>query len=321
MSGLWQSAAVFALLHCICKLASACWPLALMNNPEPRFYRLLALERTCMSHPLTEPVMLAELLPEAALINAHVRAALNEDIGSGDVTASLLPAHQYARAEVITREPAVLSGRAWFDAAFRLLDDELTIEWQAADGEQIEPGQLLCRLHGRLRSLLTAERTALNYLQVLSGTATRAHRYAEAVRGLPVRILDTRKTLPGLRREQKYAVACGGCHNHRMGLFDAILIKKTISWPLAPSPRRSRPRAISGWGWRWRSKSNRWTNFARRSPPGPSVYCWIISRPICCAKLLQLPRVVRAWRHLAALRSSICKPSRRPGLMTSRSAI
>ncbi|ESQ15663.1 MAG: hypothetical protein N838_08075 [Thiohalocapsa sp. PB-PSB1] len=197
-----------------------------MNNPEPRFYRLLALERTCMSHPLTEPVMLAELLPEAALINAHVRAALNEDIGSGDVTASLLPAHQYARAEVITREPAVLSGRAWFDAAFRLLDDELTIEWQAADGEQIEPGQLLCRLHGRLRSLLTAERTALNYLQVLSGTATRAHRYAEAVRGLPVRILDTRKTLPGLRREQKYAVACGGCHNHRMGLFDAILIKE-----------------------------------------------------------------------------------------------
>ncbi|HBG96113.1 MAG TPA: carboxylating nicotinate-nucleotide diphosphorylase [Chromatiaceae bacterium] len=179
-----------------------------------------------MSHPLTEPVMLAELLPEAALINAHVRAALNEDIGSGDVTASLLPAHQYARAEVITREPAVLSGRAWFDAAFRLLDDELTIEWQAADGEQIEPGQLLCRLHGRLRSLLTAERTALNYLQVLSGTATRAHRYAEAVRGLPVRILDTRKTLPGLRREQKYAVACGGCHNHRMGLFDAILIKE-----------------------------------------------------------------------------------------------
>lgn len=179
-----------------------------------------------MSHPLTEPVMLAELLPEAALINAHVRAALNEDIGSGDVTASLLPAHQYARAEVITREPVVLSGRAWFDAAFRLLDDELTIEWQAADGEQIEPGQLLCRLHGRLRSLLTAERTALNYLQVLSGTATRAHRYAEAVRGLPVRILDTRKTLPGLRREQKYAVACGGCHNHRMGLFDAILIKE-----------------------------------------------------------------------------------------------
>lgn len=179
-----------------------------------------------MFHPLTEPVMLAELLPEAALINAHVRAALNEDIGSGDVTASLLPAHQYARAEVITREPAVLSGRAWFDAAFRLLDDELTIEWQAADGEQIEPGQLLCRLHGRLRSLLTAERTALNYLQVLSGTATRAHRYAEAVRGLPVRILDTRKTLPGLRREQKYAVACGGCHNHRMGLFDAILIKE-----------------------------------------------------------------------------------------------
>ena len=169
---------------------------------------------------------LAELLPEQALIEAHVRAALDEDVGSGDITAALLPSRQHARAEVITREAAILSGSAWFDAVFRLLDDEVSIEWLARDGEHIEPGQLLCRLSGRLRSLLTAERTALNYLQTLSGTATRARRYAEAVIGLPVRILDTRKTLPGLRREQKYAVACGGCHNHRTGLFDAILIKE-----------------------------------------------------------------------------------------------
>jgi nicotinate-nucleotide pyrophosphorylase (carboxylating) len=166
------------------------------------------------------------LHPEQALIEAHVRAALDEDVGSGDITASLLSSQQRARADLITREAAILSGRAWFDAVFRLLDDDLSIEWHAVDGQHIEPGQVLCRVSGRLRSMLTGERTALNYLQTLSGTATRARRYAEAVSGLPVRILDTRKTLPGLRREQKYAVACGGCHNHRIGLWDAILIKE-----------------------------------------------------------------------------------------------
>lgn len=170
--------------------------------------------------------ILARSLPERDLIEAHVRAALAEDVGSGDITASLLPPEQRARAELITREDAVLSGCAWFDAVFRLLDDDLTIDWQAADGDCVESGQLLCRLSGPLRSLLTGERTALNYLQTLSGTATRARRYADAVAGLPVRILDTRKTLPGLRLEQKYAVVCGGCHNHRIGLFDAILIKE-----------------------------------------------------------------------------------------------
>jgi nicotinate-nucleotide pyrophosphorylase (carboxylating) len=173
-----------------------------------------------------DPDFLSRLHPEQSLIEAHVRAALDEDVGSGDITASLLSPRQRARADVITREAAVLSGTAWFDAVFRLLDDDLSIEWHVADGQHIEPGQVLCRLSGRLRSLLTGERTALNYLQTLSGTATRVCRYAEAVSGLPVRILDTRKTLPGLRREQKYAVACGGCHNHRIGLWDAILIKE-----------------------------------------------------------------------------------------------
>jgi len=172
------------------------------------------------------PDVLAGLHPAQALIEAHVRAALDEDVGSGDITASLLAPQQRAQADVVTREAAVLSGSAWFDTVFRQLDDEVSIEWQAADGQHIEPGQVVCRLTGRLRSLLTGERTALNYLQALSGTATRSRRYAEAVSGLPVRILDTRKTLPGLRREQKYAVACGGCHNHRIGLWDAILIKE-----------------------------------------------------------------------------------------------
>ncbi|MGB5736594.1 MAG: carboxylating nicotinate-nucleotide diphosphorylase [Thiohalocapsa sp.] len=169
---------------------------------------------------------LKERLPAQALIESHVRVALEEDLGSGDVTAALLPAEQQAQADVITREAAVLSGTAWFETVFRLLDADVRVEWQAADGERVGPGQVLCRCSGRLRSLLTGERTALNYLQTLSGTATRARRYAEAVADLPVRLLDTRKTLPGLRREQKYAVACGGCHNHRIGLFDAILIKE-----------------------------------------------------------------------------------------------
>jgi nicotinate-nucleotide pyrophosphorylase (carboxylating) len=120
----------------------------------------------------------------------------------------------------------VLCGIPWFDEVFRQLDPATAIEWHARDGERVFPGQLLCSVTGNLRQLLTGERTALNYLQLLSGTATRARRYADAVAGLPVRILDTRKTLPGLRRQQKYAVVCGGCENHRMGLFDAILIKE-----------------------------------------------------------------------------------------------
>ncbi len=163
---------------------------------------------------------------DPALIESQVRAALDEDVGSGDLTASLLPADQEARAELVTRESAVLCGTAWFETVFRLLDPAVRIHWEASDGQGIEPGQRLCVIEGRSHVLLTAERTAMNYLQTLSGTATLARRYADAVAGLPVRVLDTRKTLPGLRLQQKYAVRCGGCHNHRLGLFDAILIKE-----------------------------------------------------------------------------------------------
>jgi nicotinate-nucleotide pyrophosphorylase (carboxylating) len=151
---------------------------------------------------------------------------LAEDVGAGDRTAALLPAEQRSTVEVITRQDIVVCGCAWFDEVFRQLDPAVTVTWEVVDGQRLGPGAILCQLQGPSRALLTGERTALNYLQALSGTATRARRYADAVAGLSVRVLDTRKTLPGLRLEQKYAVLCGGCYNHRMGLFDAILIKE-----------------------------------------------------------------------------------------------
>jgi nicotinate-nucleotide pyrophosphorylase (carboxylating) len=165
-------------------------------------------------------------LPDVRLIESQVRSALAEDVASGDLTAALLPEGQRARGALVTRQSAVLCGRAWFDAVFRLLDPEVVVRWEAQDGERVEDGQRLCLVEGPARAMLTGERTAMNYLQTLSGTATRARLYADAVAGLPVRVLDTRKTIPGLRVQQKYAVRCGGCHNHRMGLFDAILIKE-----------------------------------------------------------------------------------------------
>ena len=159
-------------------------------------------------------------------IEQSVARALAEDIGSGDVTAALIPAASMADAQVISREQAVVCGIAWFDTVFRQLDPGIRIDWQVRDGDSIAPQQTLCHLSGPARALLSGERTALNFLQTLSATATLARRYAEAVAGTPARVLDTRKTIPGLRQAQKYAVACGGCHNHRHGLYDAILIKE-----------------------------------------------------------------------------------------------
>lgn len=155
-----------------------------------------------------------------------VALALAEDIGSGDLTAALIPAQAQAEATVISRETAVLCGVAWFDAVFRQLDSSIQVQWQASDGQRVAPNQLLCTVRGPARALLTGERTALNFLQSLSGTATLARRYADLVAGTGATILDTRKTVPGLRLAQKYAVRCGGCQNHRIGLFDAVLIKE-----------------------------------------------------------------------------------------------
>jgi nicotinate-nucleotide pyrophosphorylase (carboxylating) len=164
-------------------------------------------------------------VPEKALLHT-VRAALNEDIGSGDITALLIPKEQTASATVICREQAVLCGQPWFDAVFAELDSHISVCWQAQDGDNIKNNQTLCTVTGPARSILTGERTALNFLQTLSATATLARRYAETVADLPVRILDTRKTIPGMRQAQKYATRTGGCDNHRSGLYDAILIKE-----------------------------------------------------------------------------------------------
>jgi nicotinate-nucleotide pyrophosphorylase (carboxylating) len=155
-----------------------------------------------------------------------VRHALTEDVGTGDLTAALIPADTQSEAQLVTREQAILCGMAWFDEVFRQVDKRISVTWNARDGDTIRAEQILCTLRGPARALLTGERAALNFLQLLSGTATQARKYVDAVRGTRAVILDTRKTVPGLRRAQKYAVACGGGQNHRMGLYDAILIKE-----------------------------------------------------------------------------------------------
>ncbi|HQR49146.1 MAG TPA: carboxylating nicotinate-nucleotide diphosphorylase [Steroidobacteraceae bacterium] len=159
-------------------------------------------------------------------LHDQVARALAEDVGTGDLTAALVPPGRTGRATVVTREPAVLCGQPWFEEVFRQLDASVRVHWDAAEGSVVATDQRLCRLEGPARSLLTGERTALNFLQTLSGTATVARRYSDLLAGLPCRVLDTRKTLPGLRRAQKYAVRCGGGSNHRMGLYDGILVKE-----------------------------------------------------------------------------------------------
>lgn len=151
---------------------------------------------------------------------------LEEDIGAGDLTASIISENATAIAKVVTREAMVLCGQAWFSAVFTRIDDSVRIEWLAAEGARVDPGTELCVVRGPARALLTGERTGLNLLQTLSGTATLAQGYAKAVEGTRAKVLDTRKTIPGLRKAQKYAVRCGGCNNHRMGLYDGILVKE-----------------------------------------------------------------------------------------------
>jgi nicotinate-nucleotide pyrophosphorylase (carboxylating) len=165
-------------------------------------------------------------VPIPADLPQLVARALAEDVGSGDLTAALIPADRLGRASVITREPAVICGIPYVEACFEAIDPRVRLEWRIAEGASVGANQLLYTLEGAARALLTGERTALNFLQLLSGTATAAHSYAALLEGTKCRLLDTRKTIPGLRSAQKYAVRVGGGHNHRMGLFDGILIKE-----------------------------------------------------------------------------------------------
>ncbi|MCF6345484.1 MAG: carboxylating nicotinate-nucleotide diphosphorylase [Thiomicrorhabdus sp.] len=159
-------------------------------------------------------------------LEATVSIALQEDIRGGDLTAELIPITTQAEAKIICREPATLCGRPWFDEVFRQVDDSIQIEWLAEEGDLVSAEQTLCLIKGSAQRILTAERTALNFLQTLSATATTTAQYAALLKGSRTQLLDTRKTIPGLRLAQKYAVACGGGKNHRMGLYDAILIKE-----------------------------------------------------------------------------------------------
>lgn len=168
-------------------------------------------------------IRLADLTAE---VEANVRRALLEDIGSGDITAQLIPDERLAKATIITRDDCSVAGTAWVDAVFRQLDPRVAVHWQVIDGQRAQANQPLFHIEGPARSLLTGERSALNFLQLLSGVATRAQTLAEKVAHTQVKLLDTRKTLPGLRLAQKYAVTCGSCHNHRIGLYDAFLIKE-----------------------------------------------------------------------------------------------
>ncbi|MEO8018933.1 MAG: nicotinate-nucleotide diphosphorylase, partial [Pseudomonadota bacterium] len=163
---------------------------------------------------------------DSNLIARQVADALAEDLGAGDVTAALVPASQQVRAQIVAREPAILCGTDWVEATFKQLDPAIRLEWVVRDGERLEADMPVLRLLGPARPILTGERTALNFLQTLSGTATAASRYVQAIAGTGCRILDTRKTLPGLRLAQKYAARCGGAQNHRMGLHDMVLIKE-----------------------------------------------------------------------------------------------
>jgi len=176
-------------------------------------------------------------------ISVTVSRALTEDIGGGDLTAALVPEAAQAKGRVISRQKAVICGTAWFDEVFRQVDADIHIHWEVRDGDVAHKDQVLCRLEGPARGLLTGERSALNFLQTLSGTATAARRYTEAVKGTRATILDTRKTLPGLRLAQKYAVRCGGASNYRIGLYDGILIKENhimAAGGIAPAVKAAR---------------------------------------------------------------------------------
>lgn len=194
-------------------------------------------------YPMPPPGPITCGAPCAAIVAADVARALAEDLGTGDASAALVDADSRGEALVIAREPMVLAGTAWFDACLRALDPECAIDWSFSDGDAVTANTQLCAISARARALLSAERSALNFLQTLSGTATTTAAYVARTLGSPTRLLDTRKTLPGLRYAQKYAVKVGGGENHRLGLYDAVLIKENhilAAGGIGPAIARSR---------------------------------------------------------------------------------
>jgi nicotinate-nucleotide pyrophosphorylase (carboxylating) len=183
-------------------------------------------EQIRLNYKAPAPVILRAMPKAPEDLPQHVATALAEDVGSGDITAELVPADQHVSGKVITREPAILAGRQWVIETFRQLDPSVCLTWHANDGDRVTANQTLFEIAGPARPVLTGERTALNFLQLLSATATAARRYVDAIAGTECAILDTRKTIPGLRTAQKYAVVCGGAKNLRIGLFDQVLIKE-----------------------------------------------------------------------------------------------
>jgi nicotinate-nucleotide pyrophosphorylase (carboxylating) len=179
-----------------------------------------------MTSPLFTQTISHDSLAFKQLVESSIKNSLAEDIGTGDLTAQLIPMDDSAQATIISREHAVICGIDWVNACFQELDPNTTIDWKVKEGDVVTPNQLLCNIAGNARAMLTAERTALNFLQTLSATATETKKYVDAIAGLPTQILDTRKTLPGLRMAQKYAVTVGGGHNQRLALYDGILIKE-----------------------------------------------------------------------------------------------
>lgn len=165
-------------------------------------------------------------LPDQSIIIADVQSSIEEDIKTGDLTANLIPEHASIEGKIIARESGVICGLAWADKAFRLIDENIQVDWQVSDGDEVHDQTTICHLQGNARAILTAERQALNLLQTLSGTATTTREYVNEIKHTKATLLDTRKTIPGLRDAQKYAVVCGGGQNHRMGLYDGILIKE-----------------------------------------------------------------------------------------------
>lgn len=188
--------------------------------------------------------------PSAAQIQQQVRLALEEDIGSGDITAELVPADRHVSAAVVCREQAILCGQAWFAEVFRQLEPQININWHFADGDQLDTNARVCSINGNARAILTGERSALNFLQTLSGVATVTAQYVQQLSGTNCKLLDTRKTIPGLRLAEKYAVTCGGGVNHRMGLYDAYLIKEnhiTAAGSIAAAVATARQKQPKAW--------------------------------------------------------------------------